>query len=98
MDCMKREMHSWDRERRARRFALGCVLVLVGVVVMGVVQSPLVSYGAGGAMLATGIALVGREGQTLTLCRFRRSMARSRRRTKTRRVRMLWINSKCMSS
>ena len=62
MDCMKHEMHSWDRERRARRFAAGCVLALVGLVFLAVVPDPLTSFGFGGLLIAGGVALVERHG------------------------------------
>ena len=62
MDCMRREMESWDRERRARRFAVGWVLVLVGIVFVCVVPQPLVRFGCGGMLLAAGIVLIGRAG------------------------------------
>ena len=61
MDCMKHEMHSWERERRARRFGAGWVMILVGIVFVCVVRDPLTSYGFGGLLLAGGIALVGRH-------------------------------------
>jgi hypothetical protein len=55
-------MESWDRERRARRFAVGWVLVLVGIVFVCVVPQPLVRFGFGGMLLAAGIALIGWAG------------------------------------
>ena len=62
MDCMKHEMHSWDREQRARKFAAGCVLVLVGIVFVAVVPDSLTSFGFGGLMIAGGVAIIKRNG------------------------------------
>jgi hypothetical protein len=59
MDCMKHEMNSWDRERRARRFAAGWVLVMIALGWLVAVPNDLAKFAVGGVLLAAGIVLIG---------------------------------------